>query len=184
MKQLIFAFILTFGTLHLSLGQNADLLEGAWQLNQERSQVTYSGVHFLHRWSGTNQSIVGLIKIQNDQVTTIAISAKVIDFDSGNENRDAHALELLEVFDHPNVRFFADKTIRQGNDIVLEGTLQFRGVALPLAPKLQLETSASTLRIYGDFNIQPSLFDMPLPSFMLKEIDDALTIAIDLYFDY
>lgn len=115
-------------------------------------------------------------------IDMIAVSAKVADFDSGNENRDAHALELLDVFDFPNVRFLAKNFTRNGQKVVMDGVLQFRGVNRDISVTMNLEESEDQYKVYGDFTVQPTLFNMPLPSFMLKEIDDALDISVSLIF--
>ena len=116
------------------------------------------------------------------QLEMIAVSAKVADFDSGNENRDAHALELLDVFDFPNVRFLAKKFTRNGQNVVMDGVLQFRGVSRDISVTMNIAPEENQYKVFGTFTVQPTLFNMPLPSFMLKNIDDALDISISLMF--
>lgn len=122
------------------------------------------------------------MQTKEEQLEIIAVSAKVADFDSGNENRDAHALELLDVFDFPNVRFLAKKFIHDGQKVVMDGVLQFRGVNRDISVTMNIEQGENQYKVFGDFNIQPTLFNMPLPSFMLKDIDDALDISVSLIF--
>ena len=136
----------------------------------------------MHQWTGVNKKLVGLMQTDQGAIDMIAVSAKVADFDSGNENRDAHALELLDVFDFPNVRFLAKNFTRNGQKVVMDGVLQFRGVNRDISVAMNLEESEDQYKVYGDFTVQPTLFDMPLPSFMLKEIDDALDISVSLIF--
>ncbi|HCK05796.1 MAG TPA: hypothetical protein DHV98_05420 [Flavobacteriaceae bacterium] len=104
------------------------------------------------------------------------------DFDSGNENRDAHALELLDVFDFPNVRFLAKKFTQSGQQVVMQGLLQFRGVSRDISVTMTVEPALDQYKVFGVFTVQPTLFDMPLPSFMLKDIDDALEVEVSLMF--
>lgn len=136
----------------------------------------------MHEWTGVNKKLVGLMQTKEEQLEIIAVSAKVADFDSGNENRDAHALELLDVFDFPNVRFLAKKFIYDGQKVVMDGVLQFRGVNRDISVTMNIEKVENQYKVFGDFNIQPTLFNMPLPSFMLKDIDDALDISVSLIF--
>ena len=117
-----------------------------------------------------------------DQIDMIAVSAKVADCDSGNENPDAHALELLEVFDFPNVRFLAKKFTQSGQQVVMQGLLQFRGVSRDISVTMTVEPALDQYKVFGVFTVQPTLFDMPLPSFMLKDIDDALEVEVSLMF--
>lgn len=182
MKNLRFICLLLIGSFVSVQAQAPAQLKRTWTLDTDQSQMTYTGTHLLHKWSGTNQKVVGLLKTENDNVTTIAVSAKVADFDSGNENRDAHALELLEVFDHPNVRFLATESVRDGANIMFDGNLQFRGVTLPLSCTLSIDATTSVIVITGTLTVKPTLFAMPLPSFLLKDIDDALVVEVALYF--
>lgn len=154
----------------------------SWTLDTSRSEISYTGAHLLHEWTGVNKNLVGLMKSNDGQLDMIAVSAKVADFDSGNENRDAHALELLDVFDFPNVRFLAKKFTQSGQQVVMDGILQFRGVSRDISVTMNVESTSDQHKVFGTFTVQPTLFDMPLPSFMLKDIDDALDIKVSLLF--
>ena len=177
--------ILAFGFFMITghgWAQNPGSVAQSWSLDPSRSEISYTGVHLLHEWTGVNKKLVGLMQTNQGQLEMIAVSAKVADFDSGNENRDAHALELLDVFDFPNVRFLAKKFTRNGQNVVMDGVLQFRGVSREISVTMNLEESENQYKVFGTFTVQPSLFNMPLPSFMLKEIDDALDISVSLMF--
>ena len=162
--------------------QNPTFKTKTWNLDPSRSEISYTGVHLLHEWTGVNKKLVGLMQTNQGQLEMIAVSAKVADFDSGNENRDAHALELLDVFDFPNVRFLAKKFTRNGQNVVMDGVLQFRGVSRDISVTMNIAPEENQCKVFGTFTVQPTLFNMPLPSFILKEIDDALDISVSLIF--
>ena len=174
-----FALVLSYSNL---MGQNQTTSSSTWTLDPSRSEISYTGVHLLHEWTGVNKNLVGLMKSNDGQLDMIAVSAKVADFDSGNENRDAHALELLDVFDFPNVRFLAKKFTQSGQQVVMDGILQFRGVSRDISVTMNVESTPDQHKVFGMFTVQPTFFDMPLPSFMLKDIDDALDIKVSLLF--
>jgi polyisoprenoid-binding protein YceI len=174
-----FALVLSYSNL---MGQNQTTSSSTWTLDPSRSEISYTGAHLLHEWTGVNKNLVGLMKSNDGQLDMIAVSAKVADFDSGNENRDAHALELLDVFDFPNVRFLAKKFTQSGQEVVMDGILQFRGVSRDISVTMNVESTSDQHKVFGTFTVQPTLFDMPLPSFMLKDIDDALDIKVSLLF--
>lgn len=181
-RNIVFAFlILNIGSTQL-LAQTEGEGPQSWTLDPSRSEISYTGVHLLHEWTGVNRNLVGLMTAEQEQINMIAVSAKVADFDSGNENRDAHALELLDVFDFPNVRFLAKKFTSNGQKTVMEGVLQFRGVSRDISVTMNVTPTDREYKVSGTFTVQPTLFDMPLPSFMLKDIDDALDIAVSLVF--
>ena len=69
--------------------------QGTLMIDSEKSSLSYDAKHFLHAWSGVNDNISGVI-VYDKEISKIAIAAKVVDFDSGNSNRDTHSLEVLE----------------------------------------------------------------------------------------
>ena len=77
-----------------------------WQ-TASPSVISYSASHPLHDWQGDNNSPQGILTTVNDTPQKMAILAQVRDFDSKNENRDAHAMEILHAIKHPQVRFSA-----------------------------------------------------------------------------
>lgn len=182
-SRLVFILLLGFGVMPYAIfAQNQATNSRSWTLDPSRSEISYTGVHLLHQWTGVNKKLVGLMTTSKDQIDMIAVSAKVADFDSGNENRDAHALELLDVFDFPNVRFLAKKFTQSGQQVVMQGLLQFRGVSRDISVTMTVEPALDQYKVFGAFTVQPTLFDMPLPSFMLKDIDDALEVEVSLIF--
>jgi len=182
-SRLMFILLFGFGVMPYAIfAQNQTTNSRSWTLDPSRSEISYTGVHLLHQWTGVNKKLVGLMTTSKDQIDMIAVSAKVADFDSGNENRDAHALELLDVFDFPNVRFLAKKFTQSGQQVVMQGLLQFRGVSRDISVTMTVEPALDQYKVFGAFTVQPTLFDMPLPSFMLKDIDDALEVEVSLIF--
>ena len=65
--------------------------------------------------------------MDNNDISNIAVAAEINDFDSGNSNRDAHSLEVLEVFKFPMVKFYSDNINRVGEIGIIKGKLQFNG---------------------------------------------------------
>ena len=43
------------------------------RVDSERSSISYSGKHFLHKWSAENKNISGLIQIENESISNIGI---------------------------------------------------------------------------------------------------------------
>ena len=64
------------------------------------------------RLGGVNDNVSGVI-IYDNEISKIAIAAKVVDFDSGNSGRDSHSLEVLEALKFPNIKFYSDDIRRR-----------------------------------------------------------------------
>ena len=116
-------------------------------------------------------------------MSTIAIAAKVVDFDSGNSGRDSHSLEVLEALKFPNIKFYSDKVSSEGNAIIFEGEIEFHGEKKPIKVLASVQESDENIKIDGKFQIIPTEFSVTLPSFMLIEMEDYLNISFSLQFD-
>lgn len=161
---------------------NFSLAQSTLMINSEKSNINYSAKHVLHAWEGVNDNIKGVV-IYDGSVSTIAIAAKVVDFDSGNSSRDSHSLEVLEALKFPNIKFYSDKVNSEGNAIIFEGEIEFHGEKKPIKVLASVEESDENIKIDGKFQIIPTEFSVTLPSFMLIEMEDYLNISFSLQFD-
>jgi polyisoprenoid-binding protein YceI len=116
MKKLIFLLCIQFS-----------FSQGTFMLDQEKSKISYDAKHFLHAWSGQNNSVKGVIIIEDDVISNIAVAAEIADFDSGNSNRDAHSLEVLEALKFPMIKFYSDNIKRDDEVGIINGKLEFHG---------------------------------------------------------
>ena len=161
---------------------NFSLAQSTLMINAEKSNINYSAKHVLHAWEGVNDNIKGVV-IYDGSVSTIAIAAKVVDFDSGNSGRDSHSLEVLEALKFPNIKFYSDKVNSEGNAIIFEGEIEFHGEKKLIKVLASVEESDENIKIDGKFQIIPTEFSVTLPSFMLIEMEDYLNISFSLQFD-
>tara|TARA_B100001173_G_scaffold40367_1_gene31292 strand:- start:1171 stop:1689 length:519 start_codon:yes stop_codon:yes gene_type:complete len=161
---------------------NFSLAQSTLMINAEKSNINYSAKHVLHAWEGKNNNIKGVI-IFDGSISTIAIAAKVVDFDSGNSGRDSHSLEVLEALKFPNIKFYSDRVNSKGNAIIFEGEIEFHGEKKPIKVLASIEESDENIKINGKFQIIPTEFSLTLPSFMLIEMEDYLNISFSLQFD-
>ena len=161
---------------------NFSLAQSTLMINAEESNINYSAKHVLHAWEGVNDNIKGVV-IYDGSVSTIAIAAKVVDFDSGNSGRDSHSLEVLEALKFPNIKFYSDKVNSEGNAIIFEGEIEFHGEKKPIKVLASVQESDENIKIDGKFQIIPTEFSVTLPSFMLIEMEDYLNISFSLQFD-
>lgn len=178
MKKIL--LLLFFGVPFVGVAQQA-----SWLLMPAESTITYYAKHPLHRWSGENSKLKGIAKLQEGEElpSQLAIIATVRDFDSQNENRDAHALEVLDALDFPDVKFYCNQFEATNSDsLVLQGDLEFHGVKVSKVITAAFNKSSDGFQLQGCFGFNASDFGLRLPSFMLARIDDAIQIAFDVRF--
>lgn len=171
MKKLIFLLCIQFS-----------FSQGTFMLDQEKSKISYDAKHFLHAWSGQNNSVKGVIIIEDDVISNIAVAAEIADFDSGNSNRDAHSLEVLEALKFPMIKYYSDNIKRDDEVGIINGKLEFHGEEKNITVNSIISENEEEIILKGTFQVKPTEFLIKLPSFMLAEIKDLLTISFDLYF--
>ena len=98
------------------------------RVDSDRSYISYSGKHFLHKWSAENTNISGLIQTENESISNIGIVAKVSDFKSGNSSLDSNSLRVLDALQFPNVIFTSTNVIKENRQIIFEGVMNFHGI--------------------------------------------------------
>lgn len=157
-------------------------LLGAQQLRVETttSKITYKASHAIHDWSGTSKQVQGVVILEDAVPARMAIMAPVASFDSRNENRDAHALEVLEALLFPKVSFYSDKLTLDGDMLNIIGNLKFHGKTVSLTTTANWIKKDDLWILEGDFDFKPSEFDITLPSFMLVKIRDNIRISFML----
>ena len=94
-----------FIAIILILTSNSLISQEIKRVDSDRSSISYSGKHFLHKWSAENKNISGLIQIEDEDISNIGIVAKVSDFKSGNSSLDSNSLRVLDALQFPNVIF-------------------------------------------------------------------------------
>lgn len=149
------------------------------------STVTYSARHPLHNWDGVSHD-VNCALIYNDetkQPETVAVSVKVASFDSDNNNRDSHAMEVLEGLKYPNVTFVsADIKAGQNGALTAKGTLTFHGVAKPVTLQATRKDAGGKLTLSGEFPVNMSDHDIERPSLMGMKTEDGMVLKFNVVF--
>ena len=155
-----------------------------WQLNTKTSKISYSANHILHPWKGINTNVKGVMVVtpETNEIKEMAVLASVQDFDSGNESRDAHALEVLESLSFPDVRFYSNLIEQKKDSLFIHGQLNFHGVLKNIIIVGNKKTAEDQLILSGNFEIKPTDFQIELPSFMMVKMDDLLKFEFELRF--
>lgn len=151
-------------------------------LDSENSFITYEASHFLHDWSGTNQNIKGVLLANEDVFQKLAIAMYIRDFNSKNDSRDNNALEILEVLKFPKIEFFSDKIKKKNQQIKFYGSISFHGIEVTKDVEAQAVIDSKKLSLKGVFDITLSDFEVPLPSFMMRKMEDEVVIQYELHF--
>lgn len=173
---------LLFGLL--SLAQTALAGPPPLRVDKAHSSLSYSCAHTLHEWTGVDRNIeaVAVLNDAGNQITKVAVAGKVADFDSGNSNRDSHALEVLDAIKYPKVTFVSTSITPDGPNLKVAGNLTFHGVTKPVAFIATRQENDKELAFNGEFQVKLSDFNIDPPTFMLVPMDDAMKLDFAVAF--
>lgn len=146
------------------------------------STLTYVLKHPAHTVKGVTRDFLCVVELSGDTVSSrIRVSAQVKTFESGNSNRDSHAMEAIHARKFPRVSFESDSVRQDGDGYRVSGKLTFHGVARPVAFGVKPETVGDRVRITGAFTVKLSDFGVKRPSLMFVKTSDDLAIRFDLF---
>ena len=169
-------------TLLLILSINNLSSQELKNIDTTKSSISYSGNHFLHKWSAENNNLSGLIKIDNENILNIGIVAKVADFKSGNSSLDSNSYWVLEALKFPNIVFKSISIESQNGLSNIKGLIEFHGIEKNIDVNVKLTTIKNTTQMNGEFTLNLSDFSIDRPSLLLRKIDNEIKIEFILFF--
>jgi len=152
--------------------------------SKDTSTLTYVLIHPLHRIEGTSKEVTCEIEYDDATHTVLqaSFSADLISFDSGNSNRDSHALETLEALMYPTVSFRSTDITTHAMDLNVKGELTFHGRTKPMSFVATAEESGDGLKITGSAKVSLTEFEIERPSLLMIPVKDTLSISFSLTF--
>ena len=152
------------------------------RVDSERSSISYSGKHFLHKWSAENKNISGLFQIENESISNIGIVAKVSDFKSGNSSLDSNSLRVLEALQFPNVIFKSTIVNQEDGQIIFEGEMNFHGIEKDFTISAEVTHRNEITQLSGKFIVSLTDFLVERPSLLTRKINDEINLEFELFF--
>lgn len=153
--------------------------------DKKTSSVTYTMHHPLHTWDGVSHDVNGALLYDETASTiqSIAIAIKIASFDSGDANRDSHALEVLDGIRYPNVTFVGQH-VQSGPDgtLTATGKLTFHGVTRPQTLAFTRKDENNRLIVNGAFDISMTDFGVEQPSLLGMKADDTIKLKFTALF--
>ena len=149
----------------------------------ESSTIQYSGYHVAHDWSGVSTAAKGILIRDEGGPQRIAISVPLNSFDSNSSNRDSNALRVLNALKFPEVRFYSEN-IREidSQSVELSGFFELNGLRKEYRIILKVQEHENLYEISGEFKVNLLDFNLKLPRFLLKPIDENIDLAVNLKF--
>ena len=153
--------------------------------DKSKSSVTYAMNHPMHKWDGVSRD-VNAAMIYDDatkQVQNVAVAIKLSSFDSKNQNRDSHMIEVLDGLKYPNVTFTSqDVKANADGSLTANGKLTFHNVTKPVSVQVTRRETGGQLIMDGRFDVKLSDFAVERPSLLGVPTDDQFGLSFSLAF--
>ncbi|MCL5031576.1 MAG: YceI family protein [Bacteroidetes bacterium] len=155
------------------------------QAIKKESFITYKLTHPLHEIESTSKDAFCMadVDIKNKQVKSVAVQVDVTSFDSGNSNRDSHAMEVVEAITYPDARFISSSVTQKGDSLQIWGKLTFHGVTKDVYLHAVSNWTNNQLIVDGGFDISLTEFHIQRPSLLLIPVNDDLKFTFKQVFN-
>lgn len=143
-------------------------------------RVTYAASYNLGRWEGTNTSVRGTVRWNNQTGEASGqVCVELGRFDSGNVLRDADARGVFDVNRFPQSCLEVERLVQTGEDAVLSGTLEISGTRRAVRISGKLTREGNTYRFVGGFNTSFSEWKLNPPSLLFLRVNDPLEVRLE-----
>ena len=151
---------------------------------KDESAVTYTLIHPFHTIEATSRSVSYKLEVDpaKHEVKSVSATVDVMTFDSGNSNRDSHAMEVIDAVIYPDVAFSSTSVSQRGDDLTIAGKLTFHGVTNDIVATGAADWSAGKMEFQGAFPLSLTAFKIERPALLLIPVQDTLRFTIKAAF--
>jgi polyisoprenoid-binding protein YceI len=178
-------YLITFMSVFISTSAVTAQINKIEAVKNE-SSITYKLTHPLHEIEATSkESTCRLnVDITSKQIKGALVSVDVMTFNSGNSNRDSHAMEVIDAISFPNSRFVSSNIVQKGDSVKAYGKLTFHGITKDITLSAAVKWEQNKLLINGWFNISLTEFKIERPSLLLIPCNDILKFTFTQAFNF
>ncbi|MDR3625945.1 MAG: YceI family protein [Ignavibacteriaceae bacterium] len=151
-----------------------------YQAVKKESFITYKLTHPLHEIEATSKESYCAINADaaKKEIKNVMVQVDVTSFNSGNSNRDSHAMETVDAISYPDSRFTSTSVYQEGDSLKIHGKLTFHGVTKDIYIAAVAKWSEKKLIVNGNFDISLTAFKVPRPSLLLIPVEDTLRFTL------
>jgi len=151
---------------------------------KDQSSMTYRIVHPLHKIEATSKDVVYDLEADPAAHTFTHVSGTVdvTTFDSGNSNRDSHAMEVIDAIDYPDASFDGGSFVQRGDSLYACGKITFHGITKDVTIAAVPHWSEGKLEVDGSFSLSLTEFKIDRPSLLMIPVEDALNFTFTAVF--
>ena len=146
--------------------------------------VIYRLSHPLHKMEATSKEMMFRVKMDpaKKEIQSVIAQVDVTSFDSGNSNRDSHAMEVIDAIDYPDATFSSTGMSQHGDSLEITGNLNFHGIGKSITVPILTTWSATELKVQGGFPISMTDFKIDRPSLLMIPVSDTIQFSLEAVF--
>jgi polyisoprenoid-binding protein YceI len=154
------------------------------ECSKDETSVTYLLTHPLHHMESTSKEIECRIDIDpiKKEIKATSVQIDVTTFNSGNSNRDSHAMEVIDAITYPDVTFLSTSIIQNADSLKAMGKLTFHGVTKDIIIIAATTWKPNQLEVKGSFDLSLTDFKVERPSLLMIKCDDTLRFLLSVVF--
>lgn len=153
-------------------------------VDREGVVVFEASEKFFEEVKAKNESVTAVLDVPSSRIASLAL---IRGFHFKNKLMEEHFNEnYIESDLHPKATFkgqimgfdiaSVDETSRE---FMIEGTLEVRGVAKVINPKVAIQLINNVMSIQGSFKVVPGDFDIKIPKIVENKIAKEVTVKLD-----
>ena len=158
--------------------------KASWTL--EKCEITYTVTHPLHVVHGKSSSAMGKGVCYGNHCDFL-VGVRVDSFNSGDQNRDFHMLEVTRAGLNPIIQVRAKtpdlRPDRKPKTVMADLEVDFAGKKVEF-PKILLdipEWKDGEAHLTGGFTLSLKAFDITAPSLLTMPVQDAVPVKLDMF---
>jgi polyisoprenoid-binding protein YceI len=151
---------------------------------KDSTAVTYHLDHPLHtiEATSTDASFHAEIDSASNSISSVKAHVDVMTFNSGNSNRDSHAMEVIDALTYPDVSFSSTKIDTAGDGLAVTGNVTFHGITKEVVATVVPRRTHEILSVTGGFNLSLTDFKIDRPSLLMVPVGDTLRFSLKTAF--
>ena len=182
MKKIKFVSIILLALVGSLLFAQTKQIEAA----PKESSITYQLTHPLHEIESTSKEARCSIAVDlgNKSIKQVSVAVDVTTFNSGNSNRDSHAMEVIDALSYPEASFTSTNISQNGDSLKISGKLTFHGITRDILIRAAQKWTNNKLIVNGKFEISLTAFKVERPSLLMIPVKDELKFSLIQTFNF
>lgn len=153
---------------------------------KKESSIIYRLTHPFHEVESISKDAQCIITVDigKKEIKQVSVQVDVTTFNSGNSNRDSHAMEVIDALSYPEANFTSTNIVQYGDSLKISGKLTFHGITKDIRITATSKWTNNKLIVNGKFEISLTAFKVERPSLLMIPVKDELKFSIMQTFNF